>query len=179
MYQQNHVGMHRSDDCGQTWTEITEGLPTEFGFAAATHPHDKETFYVVPLDPGHGRTMPDGQAAVWRTQDAGESWQRARHGFAAAGRVRRRAARGHGDRLATSRRGCTSGRAPARSSRAPTRARAGARSRATCRRSPPSRSRSSTSVAEVYLPRRCRRSFGAPAASGARRGDLGEDRRPA
>ena len=34
MYQQNHVGMHRSDDCGQTWTEITEGLPTEFGFAA-------------------------------------------------------------------------------------------------------------------------------------------------
>ena len=38
MYQQNHVGMHRSDDCGQTWTEITEGLPTEFGFAAATHP---------------------------------------------------------------------------------------------------------------------------------------------
>ena len=76
MYQQNHVGMHRSDDCGQTWTEITEGLPTEFGFAAATHPHDRETFYVIPLDPGHGRTMPDGHAAVWRTRDAGESWQR-------------------------------------------------------------------------------------------------------
>ena len=60
MYQQNHVGMHRSDDCGHTWTEITEGLPTEFGFAAATHPHDRETFYVIPLDPGHGRTMPEG-----------------------------------------------------------------------------------------------------------------------
>ena len=76
MYQQNHVGMHRSDDCGHTWTEITEGLPTEFGFAAATHPHDRETFYVIPLDPGHGRTMPEGHASVWRTQDAGESWQR-------------------------------------------------------------------------------------------------------
>ena len=81
MYQQNHVGMHRSDDAGQTWTEITKGLPTEFGFAAATHPHDKETFYVIPLDPGHGRTMPDGQAAVWRTQDAGESWQAMRTGL--------------------------------------------------------------------------------------------------
>jgi photosystem II stability/assembly factor-like uncharacterized protein len=75
MYQQNHVGMHRTDDEGHSWTEITEGLPTEFGFAAATHPHDRETFYVVPLDPGHGRTMVDGHAAVWRTRDAGETWQ--------------------------------------------------------------------------------------------------------
>jgi photosystem II stability/assembly factor-like uncharacterized protein len=81
MYQQNHVGMHRSDDCGRTWVEITEGLPTEFGFAAATHPHDRETFYVIPLDPGHGRCMPDGQAAVWRTRDAGESWQRLDRGL--------------------------------------------------------------------------------------------------
>src|SRR5437588_528198 len=76
MFQQNHVGMHRSDDAGHTWVEITEGLPTEFGFAAATHPHDRDTFYVIPLDPGHGRCMPDGHAAVWRTRDAGESWER-------------------------------------------------------------------------------------------------------
>src|SRR4051812_6066554 len=81
MYQQNHVGMHRSDDCGQTWTEITKGLPTEFGFAAATHPYDKETFFVIPLSPDHGRTMPDGEAAVWRTQDAGDSWQAMRAGL--------------------------------------------------------------------------------------------------
>jgi photosystem II stability/assembly factor-like uncharacterized protein len=81
MYQQNHVGMHRSDDAGKSWTEITEGLPTEFGFAAATHPHDRDTFYVIPLDPGHGRTMPDGKAAVWRTGDAGSSWQRLGRGL--------------------------------------------------------------------------------------------------
>jgi photosystem II stability/assembly factor-like uncharacterized protein len=76
LYQQNHVGMHRSDDAGRSWVEITEGLPTEFGFAAAVHPHDRDTFYVVPLDPGHGRCMPDGEAAVWRTRDAGSTWQR-------------------------------------------------------------------------------------------------------
>jgi photosystem II stability/assembly factor-like uncharacterized protein len=81
MYQQNHVGMHRSDDAGQSWTEITEGLPTEFGFAAATHPQDRDTFWVVPLDPGHGRTMPEGQAAVWRTRNAGESWQKLTQGL--------------------------------------------------------------------------------------------------
>ena len=81
LYQQNHVGMHRSDDMGQSWTEITEGLPTEFGFAAAVHPHDRDTFYVIPLDPGHARCMPDGKAAVWRTRDAGSSWQRLDRGL--------------------------------------------------------------------------------------------------
>lgn len=81
LYQQNHVGMHRSDDAGTSWTEITEGLPTEFGFAAAAHPHDRDSFFVIPLDPGHGRTMPDGRAAVWRTRDAGSSWQRLSNGL--------------------------------------------------------------------------------------------------
>jgi photosystem II stability/assembly factor-like uncharacterized protein len=81
MYQQNHCGMHRSDDGGKSWTEITEGLPSDFGFAAAAHPHDRDTFYVIPLDPGHGRVMPEGKAAVWRTRDAGSSWQRLDQGL--------------------------------------------------------------------------------------------------
>ena len=80
-YQQNHCGMHRSDDGGRTWTEVTDGLPTDFGFVAAAHPHDRESFYVIPLDPGHGRCMPDGAAAVWRTSDAGSTWQRLHRGL--------------------------------------------------------------------------------------------------
>ena len=81
LYQQNHCGMHRSDDGALTWTEITDGLPADFGFAAAAHPHDRDTFYVIPLDPGHGRCMPEGKAAVWRTRDAGSSWQRLDRGL--------------------------------------------------------------------------------------------------
>ena len=81
MYQQNHCGMHRSDDGGHSWVEITDGLPTDFGFAAAVHPRDRDTFYVIPLDPGHGRTMPEGRAAVWRTRDAGSTWQRLSEGL--------------------------------------------------------------------------------------------------
>jgi photosystem II stability/assembly factor-like uncharacterized protein len=81
LYQQNHCGMHRSDDGGRSWTEITEGLPTDFGFAAAAHPHDREGFYVIPLDPGHARCMPDGRVTVWRTRDGGESWQPLRRGL--------------------------------------------------------------------------------------------------
>jgi photosystem II stability/assembly factor-like uncharacterized protein len=81
LYQQNHCGMHRSDDAGLSWTEITEGLPSDFGFAAAAHPHDRDSFYVIPLDPGHGRYMPEGRAAVWRTRDAGASWERLERGL--------------------------------------------------------------------------------------------------
>ncbi len=81
LYQQNHVGVHRSDDGGLSWTEITAGLPSEFGFAAAVHPHDPDIFYVIPLDPGHGRCMPAGHAAVWRTRDAGGSWEQLDRGL--------------------------------------------------------------------------------------------------
>ena len=76
MYQQNHVGVHRSDDGGHSGHEITEGLPSEFGFGAAVHPHDRDTFFVIPLDPLHARTMPEGHAAVWCTRDGGDSWAR-------------------------------------------------------------------------------------------------------
>jgi photosystem II stability/assembly factor-like uncharacterized protein len=81
MYQQNHVGMHRSDDAGKSWSEITEGLPGSFGFAAAAHPHDRETFYVIPVDGELDRTMHGGKAAVWRTRDGGSSWQDLRNGL--------------------------------------------------------------------------------------------------
>src|SRR5260370_14906730 len=81
MYQQNHVGVHRSDDGGHSWSEITDGLPSEFGFAAAAHPHDRDAFYVIPLDPGHARCMPEGRAAVWRTRDGGETWRELTRGL--------------------------------------------------------------------------------------------------
>jgi hypothetical protein len=81
LYQQNHCGMHRSDDAGRTWVEVTDGLPTEFGFAAAAHPHDRDGFYVIPLDPGHARCVPEGRPAVWRTRDAGASWERLDEGL--------------------------------------------------------------------------------------------------
>ena len=81
LFQQNHVGTHRSDDGGQTWTEITEGLPSDFGFACAIHPHERDTFFTTVLDGGHGRTMPDGAVAVWRTRDAGSSWERLSNGL--------------------------------------------------------------------------------------------------
>jgi len=82
LYQQNHCGMYRSDDGGRSWVSIENGLPSSFGFPAAAHPRDTETLYLVPLNGDiAGRFMPDGRAAVWRTRDAGATWQDLREGL--------------------------------------------------------------------------------------------------
>ena len=77
LYQQNHCGVYRTDDGGRQWTEITPGLPSQFGFPLAVHPHDPSTIYVIPLNgDDRGRHMIDGKAAVWRSRDRGDSWRR-------------------------------------------------------------------------------------------------------
>ncbi len=81
LFQQNHCGMYRSDDRGETWVDISEGLPSRFGFPLAMHPHDPQTVYLVPLLGDDRRFVPDGQMAVWRSRDAGSSWQRLSEGL--------------------------------------------------------------------------------------------------
>jgi hypothetical protein len=77
LYQQNHCGVYRSDDAGRSWTDISAGLSSEFGFVMGTHPRDADTAWVIPLShPEEGRVAPDGSLAVWRTRDRGTSWER-------------------------------------------------------------------------------------------------------
>ncbi len=82
LYQQNHCGVYRSADGGENWQEITPGLPSDFGFPMAAHPRDPRTVWTIPLNGAdRGRYMPDGSAAVWRTNDGGESWSRSGEGL--------------------------------------------------------------------------------------------------
>jgi photosystem II stability/assembly factor-like uncharacterized protein len=77
LYQQNHCGVYRSSDGGREWTEITAGLPSDFGFPMAAHPRDPSTVWTVPLNGAdRGRYVPAAAVGVWRTNDAGGSWQR-------------------------------------------------------------------------------------------------------
>ena len=81
MFAQNHHGVYRSDDHGNTWMSIADGLPADFGFPIVVHPSKPDTVYVFPLTADGERIPPGGKARVWRSDDAGESWRESASGL--------------------------------------------------------------------------------------------------
>ena len=81
LYQQSHTGSYRSDDRGAHWIEITEGLPSDFGYAIATEPNEPDTVYIIPEESSHVRTTVGGALTVYRSQNAGEDWEPLTHGL--------------------------------------------------------------------------------------------------
>jgi photosystem II stability/assembly factor-like uncharacterized protein len=75
MFLQNHWGLYRSDDGGNSWKDIANGVPSDFGFCMAAHPHDPETVYIVPIESDQYRCTPEGKLRVYKTTNAGESWE--------------------------------------------------------------------------------------------------------
>ncbi|WP_396157182.1 WD40/YVTN/BNR-like repeat-containing protein [Arthrobacter sp.] len=76
LYAQNHHGVYRSDDSGETWISIADGLPADFGFVMLSHPRTGGTIWTIPLVADGERIPPDGHLAVYRSTQAGESWTR-------------------------------------------------------------------------------------------------------
>jgi len=75
IYMQNDLGVDRSRNGGEGWEEITEGLPSTFGFPVGAHPSDPGTLWVFPLyGDSKGRFPVDGRALVWKSTDCGDSW---------------------------------------------------------------------------------------------------------
>jgi serine/threonine protein kinase len=75
LFLQNHWGLYRSDDGADSWIDIAHGLPSDFGFAMATHPHDPDCVFTVPMESDEFRCTPEGRLRVYRTRSAGESWE--------------------------------------------------------------------------------------------------------
>jgi photosystem II stability/assembly factor-like uncharacterized protein len=76
LWQQNHCGVYRSDDRGESWERLDgNGLPSDFGFALALDPRDPDTAYVVPEEGAENRVTAGGRLGVYRTRDAGASWE--------------------------------------------------------------------------------------------------------
>lgn len=74
LFLQNHHGVYRSDDGAGSWHSIADGLPADFGFPIAVHPHRPDVVYGFPLVADARRFPPDGRCRVYRSEDAGESW---------------------------------------------------------------------------------------------------------
>jgi photosystem II stability/assembly factor-like uncharacterized protein len=75
MFLQNHWGLYRTDDSGETWTDIANNVPSDFGFAMTVHPQDPDCAWIVPLESDGFRCTPEGKLRVYRTRDAGKSWK--------------------------------------------------------------------------------------------------------
>ena len=75
LFLQNHWGLYRSDDWGDEWIDIANGVPSDFGFGMAMHRSDTDTVYIVPMESDQFRCCPEAKLRVYRTRDAGESWE--------------------------------------------------------------------------------------------------------
>jgi len=74
LFLQFHGGVYRSDDGGETWLDIAEGLPSNFGFPLAMDPRHPDRAFVIPLVADSDRVTPEGRVRVYVTDDAGATW---------------------------------------------------------------------------------------------------------
>jgi len=72
LYMQKHWDVMRSDNAGDTWTEVSGNLPTDFGFPIDVHAHEPETIYVVPIKSDSEHYPPEGKLRVYRSKTGGQ-----------------------------------------------------------------------------------------------------------
>lgn len=82
LWQQNHCGIFRSVDGGETWSDVSEADgPARFGFAVAVDEKNGDEAYVVPAVSDEQRVAIDNALSVCRTEDGGKSWKALRKGL--------------------------------------------------------------------------------------------------
>jgi hypothetical protein len=75
LYQQNHCGIYRGEFTGKEWVDISEGLPSRFGFALAVPAAEKQTLFTIPIDSAEHRFVPQGKLRVARSRNGGKTWK--------------------------------------------------------------------------------------------------------
>jgi photosystem II stability/assembly factor-like uncharacterized protein len=72
LYEAAGQGIARSDDLGQSWRRLTDGLDRSYAWAEALDPADPDLWYVaVSRSPFAAHGTSDGQARVFRTRGNG------------------------------------------------------------------------------------------------------------
>jgi hypothetical protein len=75
LFLQNHWGLYRSNDYGENWKDIGNGVPSDFGFAMIVHPRNPDCVYIIPVESDEFRCSCDGRLRVYRTRNGGASWE--------------------------------------------------------------------------------------------------------
>jgi photosystem II stability/assembly factor-like uncharacterized protein len=81
LYMQKHWDVMRTDNGGDSWTEVSGNLPTDFGFAIDVHAHEPETIYVVPIKSDSEHFPLDGKLQVYRSRSGGNDWEALTNGL--------------------------------------------------------------------------------------------------
>lgn len=82
LWQQNHCGIFRSTNGGESWDNITgkNGFP-DYGFALAIDDNNPDVAWVIPATSDEVRVAVDLSLCVCRTEDGGKTWQELRTGL--------------------------------------------------------------------------------------------------
>ncbi len=75
LFMQKHWDVMRSDNAGDQWSEVSDNLPSDFGFPIDVHAHEPETIYVVPIKSDSEHFPPDGKLRVYRSRSGGGDWE--------------------------------------------------------------------------------------------------------
>ncbi|MBI4219179.1 MAG: exo-alpha-sialidase [Chloroflexi bacterium] len=75
LFMQKHWDVMRSDNAGDSWTEVSGNLPSDFGFVIDVHAHEPETVYVVPIKSDSEHFPPEGKLRVYRSRTGGNEWE--------------------------------------------------------------------------------------------------------
>jgi serine/threonine protein kinase len=75
LFLQNHWGLYRSDNSAENWTDVANGVPSDFGFALQMHPRNPDCVYIIPVESDEFRCACDGRLRVYRTRNSGVSWE--------------------------------------------------------------------------------------------------------
>ena len=73
IWRQDHAGVFRSYDGGDTWERIEQGLPAGFGFVMRRD-HRTGRLFVLPLEADVNRIPVNGQFRAYASDDDGDSW---------------------------------------------------------------------------------------------------------
>ena len=81
LFMQKHWDVMRSENAGDSWSEVSGNLPSDFGFPIDVHAHEPDTIYVVPIKSDSEHFPPDGKLRVYRSRSGGNEWEALTNGL--------------------------------------------------------------------------------------------------